>query len=94
MVGAYYTLGYGDGKAGDDDLADISIDDVVANSTDTALLFRYPVKNLQVSNVVQNNPEGVVLTALEKERENPLPGCSAVNGQLKAPAEGWVFTRL
>jgi len=94
MVGAYYTLGYGDGKAGDDDLADISIDDVVANSTDTALLFRYPVKNLQVSNVVQNNPEGVVLTALEKEREIPLPGCSAVNGQLKAPAEGWVFTRL
>lgn len=93
MVGAYYT-GYADGKTSEGDLARIRIDDVVANSTDTALLFRYPVKDLWVANVVQNNPEGVVLTALEKEREIPLPGCSAVNGQLKAPAEGWVFKRL
>ncbi|MBE6552169.1 MAG: hypothetical protein E7665_08555 [Ruminococcaceae bacterium] len=91
MVGAYYMEGYGDINIDDSDLAEIRIDKVVSNSTDTAVLFRNHVKDLWINDVTQNCPEGVVLSALDDELT--LTNCKCVSGVYRTDAKNWKFIR-
>ena len=89
LVGAYY-LDYGPGFR-EGDLAEITIDHVEANSTEQALMFRLPIRDLRINRVIQNCKTGVVLLATEKNIHIPLPNCISASGRLTAPAEKWVF---
>ena len=90
IIGAYYVGRYiKDFKVGD--ISQIRIENVVSNSTEQALMFRHPVTSLSVSGVTQNCKNGVVLLALEKNINTPLPNCKSASGTLSAPAESWVF---
>ena len=90
IIGAYYVGRYiKDFKEGD--IAQIRIENVISNSTEQALMFRHPVSDLWINNVTQNCKTGVVLLALAKNINTPLPKCSSSSGVLTAPAESWVL---
>ena len=88
IIGAYYVGRYiKNFKEGD--ISQIRIENVISNSTEQAIMFRHPVSDLWISNVTQNCQSGVVLLALEKNINTPLPNCSSASGVLTAPAEKW-----
>ena len=90
IIGAYYVGRYiKDFKEGD--ISQIRIENVVSNSTEQAIMFRHPVCDLWINNVTQNCKSGVVLLALEKNINTPLPNCVSASGVLTAPAENWVL---
>jgi len=90
MVGSYYMGGYGDIDLAPDDLSGIRIEDVVSNSTDSALLFRHEVRDVRASGVRQNCPEGAVLTALEENADEiKVTDSSSVSGKLFSSAREW-----
>ncbi len=89
MVGLYYT-DYGPGFR-EGDVSEISIDHVVSNSAEQAVIFRLPVRGLSISRVTQRCPEGVVLLATKDNLCTALPDCVSSSGRMTSSAEDWTF---
>jgi len=88
VVGAYYGSGYGD-TSKDTCLSDIYIDNVTANASQSAVLFRDNVDNLFLNHIQQNTPDGTVLTAIDED-EIVMKNCESVSGSLRRSAKEWV----
>jgi len=88
MVGSYYGKGYGD-ISEEICLSDIIIRNVETHAVLSSVLFRDNVKNLYVSNVHQNRPDGAALTAMEED-DIMMRDCTAVSGVLRNSARDWV----
>lgn len=92
MVGAYYTSGYGE-TDNNVYLQNIYIENVESNHTKSAVLFNDRVSNLTIKNVVQNDPEGVVLTAVEED-EVEIINCKSNSGVIRNSSRDWVNPML
>jgi hypothetical protein len=66
MVGSYYGGGYGE-ISEECCLSDIYINGEVTHFSQSAVLFRDTVKNLVITGVKQNTPDGTILTAMDED---------------------------